>query len=351
MNQLCKDLQKDGLFAMSLSSKELFHSNFWAWLFERDEEYIRLFFPNFSTQGNYIVKREQGNRDITIWTNTDFGKEKAYVIENKFKSLPNEDQIKGYQKELGDKFEQGIITGIKDPNFNVNRWTYKSCADISKGIKEIAKKENASFEKDLIIKYAEMLDKLVRCIEKELEKDNNCWVSSISDDIIELRLADIVSKLRARTFAEWLSKELDSNSSICRTKNGYHLAINDYYGARAKAGGIDIRYVKTDKKGQVTDVIGIQIEGKQYRKCAQINNSSLKPDDLFEKYRDAGWFETEHSKNSNTSQRKEYGKYVGSGSDKYAFVYQYENITDDNNDYQQLFKKIEEDLKNAVSIL
>lgn len=36
-----EDLKKNPIFAMSLSSKELFHSNFWAWLFERNIEYAK----------------------------------------------------------------------------------------------------------------------------------------------------------------------------------------------------------------------------------------------------------------------------------------------------------------------
>ena len=40
-------LKKSPIFAMSLSSKELFHSNFWAWLISQDEDFIKLFFPSF----------------------------------------------------------------------------------------------------------------------------------------------------------------------------------------------------------------------------------------------------------------------------------------------------------------
>ena len=39
-----EELHQSPIYAMSLCSKELFHSNFWAWLMEQDERFIELFF-------------------------------------------------------------------------------------------------------------------------------------------------------------------------------------------------------------------------------------------------------------------------------------------------------------------
>ena len=40
------DLEKSLLFRMSLGSKELYHSNVWAWLMENDSNFIGVFFNN-----------------------------------------------------------------------------------------------------------------------------------------------------------------------------------------------------------------------------------------------------------------------------------------------------------------
>ena len=42
--QIVEKLNSNPVFAMSLHSKELFHSNFWAWLFGHNVEYAKIFF-------------------------------------------------------------------------------------------------------------------------------------------------------------------------------------------------------------------------------------------------------------------------------------------------------------------
>ena len=42
-NELFENLKKNPILHMSLGSKELFHSNFWAWLFEIDKEFVKVF--------------------------------------------------------------------------------------------------------------------------------------------------------------------------------------------------------------------------------------------------------------------------------------------------------------------
>jgi len=39
-----KALKDSPLYAMSLGGRELFHSNFWAWLIREDTQFINVFF-------------------------------------------------------------------------------------------------------------------------------------------------------------------------------------------------------------------------------------------------------------------------------------------------------------------
>ena len=43
-----KFLKNSLLFQASLGSKELFHSNIWAWLMEMDNSFINVFFDDFN---------------------------------------------------------------------------------------------------------------------------------------------------------------------------------------------------------------------------------------------------------------------------------------------------------------
>ena len=102
-----KELGASLIFAMSHGSHELFHSNIWAWLINKDQAFVKVFFPD--VKGRFLrVKREEGNRDLTIWMENADGKEKAYVIENKFKSFPRKGQLLDYREGLNDKFAEGL---------------------------------------------------------------------------------------------------------------------------------------------------------------------------------------------------------------------------------------------------
>ena len=72
-------LKESPIYAMSLCSKELFHSNFWAWLMEQDESFIEIFFKNEGNKQLAGIGREDGNRDVTVYrkSNKDDKKEKS----------------------------------------------------------------------------------------------------------------------------------------------------------------------------------------------------------------------------------------------------------------------------------
>ena len=73
------EIKSNPVFAMSLSSKELFHSNFWAWLFERNIAYAKVFFSGIKEIKR--VEREKNHRDVTIWeTETTKNKTTQYEV-------------------------------------------------------------------------------------------------------------------------------------------------------------------------------------------------------------------------------------------------------------------------------
>lgn len=96
---MIEELKKSPLFNLSLSSKELFHSNFLAWIFEKDKRNVSEFVCkvlSVEVSGEPEVCRELHNFDIVLKFEGDFW----VVIENKIKSLPDENQIEKYQNKL-----------------------------------------------------------------------------------------------------------------------------------------------------------------------------------------------------------------------------------------------------------
>ena len=134
--QSIKDFNKSPMFQLSLSSKELFHSNVLAWLASDSDtrdlfvSILQLFGVGATDakdivdgihSGRYIVLREYKNFDFCICENLKSStgtnnreeepdanaddKESApgqiiFLLENKFKSIPHEAQLKEYQERV-----------------------------------------------------------------------------------------------------------------------------------------------------------------------------------------------------------------------------------------------------------
>lgn len=102
-------LNRSPLFAISLSGKELSHSNFWAWLLEQEVEgkhpFIEVFIPDFYQNGcTFIsVEREKKHVDLTITYKNKANETEVLIIENKIKSIPTKEQLMRYEEELGKK--------------------------------------------------------------------------------------------------------------------------------------------------------------------------------------------------------------------------------------------------------
>lgn len=133
-----KKLKKSPIFNLSLSSKELFHSNFLAWIAEDEDtkdlfvSILKLFgldndaaedYADGIRKGSYIVKREYNNFDFCICENIKNWDDKSpevnipgrvlLVLENKFKSIPYKAQLEEYQEKVKKLNEEGEINKAK----------------------------------------------------------------------------------------------------------------------------------------------------------------------------------------------------------------------------------------------
>lgn len=96
-----KALLSSPLFHLSLSSKELFHSNFLGWL---GELYPAFFLAVFRDMGcalrclanDFVLKREYENFDLCL---LDSDGHILFILENKVKSMPRAEQLKEYEEK------------------------------------------------------------------------------------------------------------------------------------------------------------------------------------------------------------------------------------------------------------
>ncbi len=367
-------LNKSMIYCMSLASKELFHSNLWAYLIENDHQFIKTFIPEFNFD-NYIdekitVYREKLHRDIAIFLKRKDGLDEHIVIENKIKSLPSANQLEEYTTILEKHaFYKGILTGIgnnildftKSEKLN-GKWIYRNYEAISESIRLLASKsqsENIIRNLQLINEYCDVLEAINCCLNYYLSSslgrlDYSC------KELYNLRIADVYKKLKGSDFLSFVRKEQGYFESICSKEyfSSGNISQNFHNGKAT----LDVRFSNWKDENTPYKLIGVQLEDNQFRIVVERNLRFEKGKDadyLYNLYKDV-WFDDSY--NSKVKERtilgytttmkarkgKKYDSYL---TDNYCFVYQYFDICEENNTYENLLELIKHFMKKASLLL
>ena len=282
---LIRNLEELPVFSMSLGSHELFHSNMWSWIIntcDKDINYsfLKLFFPEICINAELTAKRECKNRDIVVQANG-----KDYVIENKFKSIPTKEQLKNYSSS--NDFAEGVLTGLVEPMFSLPaNWHFISYKTIAKHLINIFKNKEG-FNMQLILQYAESL-LLEESIISQYSKSGMTEHWSIEDystpefqEIERIRLGDICKKQKACSLEKYLLENIPKEYKNSEKLNGFTFGVSSAFFCKHPV--VDIRYTKTIVEHvdemktpiKLSLMIGLQIQGNQYRRCAQRNNGYI----------------------------------------------------------------------------
>lgn len=374
-------LKSSLLFQMSLGSKELYHSNVWAWLIENDHNFVKVFFPHFQQDTFKVlgVSRECRHRDVIIWLQkigyTDKKEKYYYVIENKIKSLQRKEQLEDYTENLWENtMLQGVITGIENnlgedqiklenrSNTKKVVWSFIDYATISKKIMEFARQSASDIIKKYlpqIEEYCNIINAMYGVLYEALAKNREVvwyWGDNDADDFNEklrdLRIEDMYIKLQGSRFIHYLDSKKEQLERLCPV--GFRLEIGQSFN-NGKA-TLDIRFTNWQDKFHEYLTIGIQIEGNQYRLLVQ-QNGTHHGKEIFEKFKGC-WFDAnfncKHKERTifgrMTSMKKLFDSY-GEGSNDYIFVYQYYNLAKENSRYEMVFEDIQSDLAKAKTIV
>ena len=366
-------LKKSLIYQMSLGSKELFHSNVWAYLLENDIEFLKVFLPDFEfdeyKKDGFQVFREKANRDIIIYLENRSGSKTHITIENKIKSLPHIEQLEDYTKYVdGRAFQKGILTGICDNIIDFSsseklkdKWIYVNYEAISERIRRIAansKSETIQQNLYIINEYCDILNAINSSLNHYLilsrgKLDYSC------EKLYALRIADVYKKLKGSNFISFVNKYRNEIESY--SPKNYELRINSgFYNCKAT---LTIRFCNyKDKNAKCSVMMGVQLEGDQFRIVAQkdtFDQAKVKADDLYELFKDS-WFDDSY--NSKEKNRKIFGfdttmkatkgrKYDSYQTSWYCFIYQYFDINESNNSYEKLLELIKYFMKKSAGIL
>lgn len=334
-------LEQSPIYHMSLGSMELFHSNFWYWLMNKDKNITKaVFFHDIDLDKKITIKREDKRRDIVIYNGNS-----KYVIENKFKSLPSKEQLIKYTEDNNFK---GIITGIIEPDFKLDGWSFLSYKVISQKLSAVIQTSQSftEFERTLALEYCDVIDNLNKLLIDQLNMTNNV-LSYHCKNLEQYRLEDLYRKLKGNDFLTFFKKQNLESLQV----DGYELHFNQDFNRKSVT--LELCYKSLEDKLK----IGVQLHGMQYRLFAH-EKYHVSFDEIFNRYASIGWFDASfnkkdktifgHATNMKPRGNNQYNKYSSKYWD-YNFVYQYYPFYDI--EYKTLSEIIVKDLMKLKNLI
>lgn len=225
-------LKASPLFNLSLSSKELFHSNFLYWL---GTQYPGLFVEVCKEIGckadwadsTWEIKREHNNFDLCV-INSEKEKDVKLVLENKVKSIPQKSQLDEYQKKAGNDVQDlillSLVTDFPDRKSieAEARWNIKSYTDLHDAILKYKNQfVNDSYHSALIDDYCRFVKCLHELSKSWMVQDEHTFLLSDSDkkESKALRVGDLQDKIWYSQLIIKLNTQLQELKPIKVTSN------------------------------------------------------------------------------------------------------------------------------------
>lgn len=268
IEQQLQELKQSPLFNLSLSSKELFHSNFIAWICEiYPNEFGEIIANYFNLQETSItsIKREQKNLDIIINFQSS-----QIIIENKVKSIPNKQQLIDYKSKT-DSNSILVLLAIIQPSFNLDEigWKLMSYQQLSALLTKLSERITNQYHQLIIkdyIKFIYILTDLISSIKLNIENDHFNFHGNTYQQFKRVKLHDLYLKYTYNELAKGIQHSLKSKM------DNIDILVKDKYTYENKSDQIVISTNLVKGKGvinidysNVDDMIyGIMLDGQRY---------------------------------------------------------------------------------------
>ncbi len=276
IKSIIENLEKSPIFNLSLSSRELFHSNFLYWIAKKyPSEFGSMFtgYLNEKPLSDKIsnIQREKKNIDLSF----EYDNSQQVLIENKVKSIPYKEQLERYS-EGSKSNENYILLSLTKPKFELpENWKFMSYGELHTKLGELIKKIPDCYFKDIICDYMSFINELVKIDELcQLDESDYFDFHSVSDNDIykelqQIRLHDLYLKKKYEIFANKIFESLNSKNVVFGKKHNWKskrtIFVN--YGMTRALGLTDIKYIISNDV-----LLGIQIQGEHFRLAIEDNN-------------------------------------------------------------------------------
>ena len=288
-----ESLKQSPLAQLSLSSRELFHSNFLAWLCENHGAFASELFGAFLARkpsgGIKEVCREEKNIDLLIR----FVDGQELIVENKVKSLPDSTQLAEYSAKFHSEHSSFLLLSLSHPHFisssvqtykdsGGKTWNILMYGELSRRIEailqsELTAPEAGSYHRLVIedyVKYIGALANLGAYFDVAAQPDASFFegtdrIGELCDD----RFGSGFVKMRYSHLAGMLNEQLQGlgfetvtePSAYWRPANAYPLV---WAGMTRSLGLLDFKYplIGTEGLGAAPPVtLGVQLQGNSFR--------------------------------------------------------------------------------------
>lgn len=291
MKKIIEKLKKSLLFNLSLSSKELFHSNFLFWIAQNYPiEFGRLFTkylrekPDDTCISN--VFREKENIDLSFT----YSNQQEILIENKVKSIPYLNQLEKYS-EKHNSHKNYVLLSLSEPVFFEQKkeieigcaiWHYLSYDELKDMLTYLIDRISDNYHKMIILDYQNFIKGLIEinnfC---QLDEKGKFDFHSIKKNkilalLIDIRLHDFYLKKKYELLAYNIYrrlKKLDKKLVGFSEQLNWESDVSEIfigYGMTRSLGLVDLKY-----KILKNIALGIQIQGEHYRMVVEDNNSLI----------------------------------------------------------------------------
>lgn len=285
-------LRKSPMFQLSLSSKELFHSNFLYWISQVSREMFKkvikgLFIsagntPVFEWPENFDVKREYNNFDLCVIDGTN--NKILLVIENKVKSIPSYSQLEGYYKISKDANHLLLSLSTTFPNrdkileLSWDIADYGMLSDILNDCISTNRFNLNSYHTAIISDYANFVSKLHKLQELWQIKMDETFIPK--EHLYGLRINDLQEKHRFSNLYALLKQQFEErlpNIKIIEDSTRKEIFTKSHkprdrkiflgWGMTRAQGLLEAKILVEENV-----VLLVQIQGNQYRHCVELRN-------------------------------------------------------------------------------
>ena len=274
---LPNELQQNPMYRLSMSSLELFHSNFLEWLFDIDHEaFLKCFGLTVSNSATYTIEREyhlgtdnadkQWVTDIAVFKN---GK-MILIIENKIKSTPSKGQLEN-QKKLAGEYCKKVLLSLFEYSVIEDK-LYKFCKVLYKDLidKILTNYESHSQFVPYIKDYCKMLQKLQNILDNDPLvtgwKDGH-YTAHLSSKKLEIYdMMDAFRKYQAASLADEFE-----NRFIAKNTTSLHMTCE--HSLNNKRACATIAYKLNNEL-----CVGVQIEHDQLRIFFENKDKNFDPE-------------------------------------------------------------------------